>query len=302
VTACTETDDLLVEIGVTQLRLLDSDLEVQSIDDPERTIQAARWKLSEATLTIGGRDVNLLFPPPPDTSLPHPLFFLLQEEEEEEVEEECIFTDTAVVPPNAEGPCKSGVILGADEDVSISASLRLTFTMDVRRAAPVNLALDPRGDFDADGVPNAADICPYAYDPSQEDFDGDGLGDTCSTIDAFTGTALADADGDGWPDSYDNCVWLPNSDQANNLDTDTDAIPNDAIGDRCTEQKASINSQADVTIVRDIGFTQHRNEVNYLLVDFNSDSALRCDWSAPACDLDISRVEICVKGSVSQCP
>lgn len=44
-----------------------------------------------------------------------------------------------------------------------------SFTRDVR----------PAPDADADGVPDARDVCPSDFDPSQTDADGDGAGDAC---------------------------------------------------------------------------------------------------------------------------
>jgi len=43
----------------------------------------------------------------------------------------------------------------------------------------------PAADFDADGVRNVDDVCPYAPDPSQADADADGVGDACATTDGF---------------------------------------------------------------------------------------------------------------------
>jgi hypothetical protein len=44
------------------------------------------------------------------------------------------------------------------------------------------LAIGPR-DRDGDGVPNASDLCPDAFDPEQLDTDGDGVGDACDPAD-----------------------------------------------------------------------------------------------------------------------
>ncbi len=49
------------------------------------------------------------------------------------------------------------------------------------------------GDQDADGIPDAADLCPGLADPEQADADGDGVGDACDP----------DADGDGVADDED---------------------------------------------------------------------------------------------------
>ncbi len=52
---------------------------------------------------------------------------------------------------------------------------------------------DPVGDEDGDGVPDAADNCPQAFNPDQADLDGDRMGDPCDV----------DDDGDGSRDDRD---------------------------------------------------------------------------------------------------
>jgi hypothetical protein len=74
-------------------------------------------------------------------------------------------------------------------------------------------ACDP--DIDGDGIANAADNCPYRFNPDQADIDKDGIGDVCDL----------DMDGDGKPNNVDNCPTVANADQA-----DKDG---DGIGDAC---------------------------------------------------------------------
>lgn len=88
-------------------------------------------------------------------------------------------------------------------------------------------------DYDADGINNRDDLCPYIYDPLQRDLDNDGIGDVCDDdIDGdwikneiwvvdFAGTliprlALL---------SDDNCILLENTEQENE--------DNDELGNAC---------------------------------------------------------------------
>jgi hypothetical protein len=57
---------------------------------------------------------------------------------------------------------------------------------------------DPN-DLDADGVPNAADVCPENYDPEQHDDDGDGAGDQCDVCPAIPDNQI-DTPGRGFGD------------------------------------------------------------------------------------------------------
>lgn len=57
-------------------------------------------------------------------------------------------------------------------------------------------------DDDLDGIADAYDNCPAAWNPKQQDSDGDGLGDACDC-----GVPWADADGDGDVDVVDFAAW-----------------------------------------------------------------------------------------------
>lgn len=81
--------------------------------------------------------------------------------------------------------------------------------------------LDPN-DTDADGIPNAVDLCPNRQDPAQHDEDADRIGDAC-----------------------DNCPATPNPNQADLTETMERQFP-DGVGDAC-DRRPKI---ADDTIVR----------------------------------------------------
>lgn len=114
---------------------------------------------------------------------------------------------------------------------------RLSGWLECDAVVPANgtaTANDP--DFDSWG--SAADNCPNAFNPCQQDIDGDGIGDACDDdIDGdqianvsdncpmVANVAQADADGDMRGDLCDNCTATANFDQAD--------FDNDGAGDAC---------------------------------------------------------------------
>ena len=72
--------------------------------------------------------------------------------------------------------------------------------------------VDPSGDPDDDGIPNATDNCPSVANPTQADCDGNGVGDACDTDCNANGVpdsceilsgAVTDINGNNIPDSCD---------------------------------------------------------------------------------------------------
>jgi len=77
----------------------------------------------------------------------------------------------------------------------------------------LDMAMDPDGDWDNDGVPGfsiqpgtsvlRSDNCPYEHNPAQEDADGDGLGDACDNCRNVANYPQEDWDQDGYGNACD---------------------------------------------------------------------------------------------------
>lgn len=292
-TACTVSDDAVFDdIGVTRLILVDPGLVGQSLVEAEDRIQVAQWVVQSATLDLGDRVVDLL------------------------AGESCEFVDTPLGRVSlASGACGSGVVLETNpDDMPQTVTLTLAFTMELRRAEP--LLVVPGDDSDGDGVPNDGngsgssfdapctggaivncdDNCPLVANPDQADLAMDGIGNACVLKDVFG--ALADNDDDGIADAVDNCVGIPNSDQAN-----TEGIPSalgdpgDWIGNACTEEVAQVHLKGDLVIRLEpeiLKLIQPRDAVTFLTVDLNDQRAISCNWDFGVCTLDPAQVRVCV--------
>jgi hypothetical protein len=97
----------------------------------------------------------------------------------------------------------------------------------------------PLADYDADGVHDLEDNCPYLANPAQDDLDGDLQGDACDP----------DDDGDGRPDKGDNCPLVANADQAD-ADQDGQGDVCDAAGAETAEADAA---DADAAVAESTG-------------------------------------------------
>jgi hypothetical protein len=96
-------------------------------------------------------------------------------------------------------------------------------------------------DFDADGIEDDFDCCPFVANIDQVDADGDGACDACDTCatvanpdqldndyDGIGNACDNDIDGDGHPNLQDNCQFVRNADQTADFD-------GDGLGDLCDD-------------------------------------------------------------------
>jgi Zn-dependent metalloprotease len=123
---------------------------------------------------------------------------------------------------------------------------------------------DAPADLDLDGVPDSVDVCPVAFDPSQENGDGDATGDLC-----------------------DNCPYYSHASQT---DSDRDGRGNPC---ECTDQNGDgQNTVSDLVEINGAIFDPRRATP---LCDGNGDG--RCDVS----DIVAANVEIYSPGNTSIC-
>jgi len=88
-----------------------------------------------------------------------------------------------------------------------------------------DIGTDPLdGDTDDDGLSDGDEVNNYGSNPFFTDTDGDGIGDGAE-VDAGSDPTSTDTDGDEVDDFIDNCVSIPNTDQAN--------ADGDSFGDIC---------------------------------------------------------------------
>ena len=281
---CTTIEDpVITDIGTTRLITVDSDLSPQNVNDPQTPIQVAEWKIEFAALEYSG----------------------LSEPIDLTAGASCETIQTVYEYPITEGRCADGIVIDSAAAGPREILLRLAFSMQVRRAKPVDLD-DPANrppDYDVDGILNESDNCPLVYNPEQRDDDLNGIPDACQAPDGFGGVLL-DSDADGVPDPFDNCVWIPNPGQENTLGLAADRI-NDGIGDACEEQVAVVQhpaGQTNITYFLDNPeggeLIQPQAQLTYIAMDFPDQSALNCSWETGVCVLDPAQALFCVTYSL----
>lgn len=136
------------------------------------------------------------------------------------------------------------------------------------------------GDRDGDGIANGDDNCPDVFNPvrpmdvslgvDQPDADADGLGDVCDPCpldgdDACSWGSANDVDGDGVPNGSDNCLSVPNADQA---DGDGDG-KGDAC-DACAQANpgsGACTQASSIPAVRDPSHPDHPDEGSTVTIE-----------------------------------
>jgi hypothetical protein len=205
-------DDPFVPVGALRIYPIDPAQSLSSIGVDG--VQAAEFRLSQATVQFDGTEIDLLGGTGTcdvvDTVLTNPTF------------------DTSL-------PCALGIVVGTT-DAPGPLDLQMRLELEMVRAEP--LLYDRNGDLDGDGFPNFVDSCPLIANADQADLNQDGIGDACevaSPIDPL-GTAV-DNDGDGVADSVDNCDFIANPDQV-----DASPFPGApyGIGAACPVQRAVV--------------------------------------------------------------
>jgi hypothetical protein len=275
---CDEGTDpnLVVNVGVTQLALIDTGLRTQTVDVPldgftptSDRVQVGQWQVESALLLLPENAVDLTFG------------------------EICRYTDSAASPtPVVAGKCLDGVVIEATS-TPVQVSLRLRVRPLYARATPVPLAAG--ADYESDGVTDENDNCPLLPNPDQSDSDRNGIGEACQIA------GLRDSDGDGVVDGADNCVSAWNPGQQNTTGIGTDANLTDGIGDACTEQVAAVTPQPIELLLGPTSLEQAFAAGTLLLVDFRSDESLEACFAegqpSSACTLDPDSVRLCSSSS-----
>jgi hypothetical protein len=278
--ACDTVSDVIVDqIGTTQLYFIDSNLQPQSVTDPGSTIQAVGLVVGSADLLIRDQEADLRF------------YDVAASAEDNR----CDFVDSFRTLTSVFGKCGSGIVIDADEVNAVEVTVRLSGAVTVVRAAPPPF----REDYDADGITNDQDVCPFVPDPDQTDSNEDGIGNACTYTSG--GIAYLDSDGDGIRDSTDNCIWRYNPDQEDLggilKSIDTDSL--DGVGDACDEDVLIASASVTDLELGPVELLQPQNAKSYLIVDLRSDESLSCDFGAGTCTLDPSKIRFCVGTSLT---
>ena len=123
--------------------------------------------------------------------------------------------------------------IGQNQRVNIDKSIDGKTVLDTLFKLNGKVSCAFNNDYDCDGIDNAKDSCPNAYNPTQKDFDKDGIGDVCDDdVDNDTiknPIGIIDEEGKvniaKWTKNMDNCLFVVNTWQED--------INHNSIGDTC---------------------------------------------------------------------
>lgn len=302
VAGCTETDEQLVEeIGVTRLLLIDTGLLPQSINNLTIRLQAIEWVLTEARLDIDGALIDLLAG-----------------------DRECRTVDTVEIDPYSPDLCAEGVVIESSEGQDpFELKLFLTFeTVAGYRAITPNYLdeNDPTYRDDGDQKPTAG-IPGSIFENTCVESNGTDCRDNCPVIPndqtlpavgqgfsfgaACALGSLRDSDADGDADGFDNCVYIPNSNQLDTMGLAAEGL-RDGIGDACESISGGLGEQRislTLTGGNELSFEnfqldQTENFPSFIVVDFNSQSTLaNCDLESGNCAINSGEIQVCTTSS-----
>lgn len=289
-TACDESNPVVVDIGTTQLLVLDTHNAGQSLYDTGDSIQDVVWRVKQAQLTLPDQTLDL------------------------RANETCEFFDTPFVTGGI-GSCARPLVVSSFAD-AVPVTLSLTFELEVSRAVPSTVFIQGY-DFDDDGIADyrtpvagvnpcrpgddfsqCDDNCPKIANPDQADANLDGFGDAC-TIGGSAGASV-DSDGDGVADLIDNCLLIENPGQENTTGPAAEGV-RDGVGDACPGQTVSVvdrnTMSTDITVSRTFDVVQARNAGTVLTVAFDTTGV--CDWDAspPTCSIDPAQIVFCAQAN-----
>ena len=314
---CTEVDNAVQDVGAVQLFVGNSwptplissapfngRCSTRSVETvPGTGLQSSLISVSVAEFTVAGQTVDLIAG-----------------------DDVCAFQNTTF-GSTAAGFCATGLATGPIPEGS-TGTLRLVMEAEARRLEPLNLPLngdselllnpdqvDPENmDMSVpDGVPNRNDNCPLALNSLQNvdvpdpddpnDNPVDGVPDACQARSPLTGIVACDSDADGITDDADNCFYIANPLQEDDVpETGLPWITADRVGNACPVQTAQLRVGGQTTIEINATISDVRlleRTVGFIVVDLGSLAELDCNWNQSpngVCNLDPASISVSFTG------
>ncbi|ANM31162.1 hypothetical protein ABI59_18670 [Acidobacteria bacterium Mor1] len=319
---CTEVDNAIQDVGAVQLFVGNSwpspiisaapfngrcsTRAVESV--PGTGLQSSLISVSVAEFTVGGQTFDLIAG-----------------------DDVCAFQNTTF-GSTAAGFCATGLATGPIPEGS-TGTIRLVFEAEARRLEPLNLPpssdneldlnpglVDPADRMDPpdpnnpdpsipDLIPNRIDNCPLALNREQfldNDADTfDGVPDGCQARSPLTGITSCDSDADGVTDDADNCFYIYNPMQEDDVPSGLPWITADRVGNACPVQTArlQVGGQTSIEVnatISDIRLQERT--VGFVVVDLGSLAELDCNWNQRpngVCTLDPTSISVSFTGGGS---